>query len=95
MGRKKRVTPDKLAEKLKAIRTQLNLTSEQLIEKLNCPKVTLYRASITEFENGKREPPSLVLLAYARLANILVEVLIDDSLVLPNTIPSLEKISEI
>lgn len=83
MGRKERTKPDRLAEKLKAIRINRDLTSEALIEKLNCPKIVLYRSSITEFENGKREPPSLILLAYARLANIMVEVLIDDELNLP------------
>ena len=80
MGRKERVKPDRMAEKLRAIRINRGLTAESLIEQLNCPKATLYRATITEFENGKREPPSLVLLAYARLANIAVEVLIDDEL---------------
>lgn len=84
MGRKERIKPERLAEKLSKIRTDLNLTSDELIEKLNCPKATLYRASIWEFENGKREPPSLVLLAYARLANIPLEILIDDELNLPD-----------
>lgn len=84
MGRKERPKPERLAEKLKAIRIELDLTSEQLIEYLNCPKVALHRASITEYEKGRREPPSLVLLAYARLAKVPLEVLIDDELDLPN-----------
>lgn len=87
MGRKERIKPERLAEKLTTIRTQLNLTSEELIEKLNCPKVTLYRATIWEFEKGRREPPSLILLAYARLVNISVDDLIDDLIELPDKLP--------
>ncbi|HEX8370880.1 MAG TPA: helix-turn-helix transcriptional regulator [Pyrinomonadaceae bacterium] len=83
MGRKERIKPDRLPEKLRAIRTNRDLTAEELIKRLDCPKITLYRSSIAEFENGKREPPSLILLAYARLAGIAVEVLIDDELDLP------------
>lgn len=88
MGRKERIKPVRLAEKLRAIRTNRSLTAEELIKSLNCPKATLYRSSISEFENGKREPPSLVLLAYARLANISVDVLIDDELDLLNGLSS-------
>lgn len=84
MGRAKRSQPLRLAEKLKAIRLSLDLTAEQLIERLNCPQIPLHRASITEYEKARREPPSLVLLSYARLANIAVEILIDDELDLPN-----------
>lgn len=84
MGRKERVKPERLAEKLRAIRLDKGLTAEELIKDLNCPKVTLYRSSIAEFENGKREPPSLILLAYARLAKIPMEILVDDELDLPN-----------
>jgi transcriptional regulator with XRE-family HTH domain len=84
MGRNRRIQPNRLAEKLKAVREKSELTAEQLIERLNCPQIPLHRASITEYEKGRREPPSLVLLAYARLANIPVEILIDDDLDLPN-----------
>ena len=38
---------------------------------------------VSECEHGKREPNLLVLLAYARLARVRVEVLIDDKLDLP------------
>lgn len=84
MGRKERIKPERLAEKLVTIRTKLHLTSEELIEKLNCPKVTLYRATIWEFEKGRREPPSLILLAYARLVGMSVDYLIDDDIDLPD-----------
>ena len=41
------------------------------------------RASISVYENGKREPPLPTLLAYARLAKVSVETLIDDDMSLP------------
>lgn len=91
MGTGKRVRPAKLAEKLKTIRERLGLTTEDLIVKLNCPSIPLYRASITQYEKGRREPPLIVLLQYARLANIYVDLLIDDDQSLPNQIPSKKK----
>jgi hypothetical protein len=41
------------------------------------------RNYISAFELGTREPPLPVLLAYARLAGISTDVLIDDELDLP------------
>ena len=43
---------------------------------------------ISKFERGILVPPLHVLLAYAEAANIWVEVLIKDSLDLPNSLPS-------
>ncbi len=83
MGSANRVKPKKLPEKLKMIRNRLDLTFEELIERLDCPQIPLYRASISQYENGKREPPLLVLLRYARTANVNLEMLVDDELELP------------
>jgi hypothetical protein len=47
----------------------------------------LYAGNISRFEQGLREPPLLVLLAYARSAGVAVEVLIDAELELPSGIP--------
>lgn len=91
MGRAERAKPQRLAEKLRCIRRALNLTAEQMITRLDYPKLPLYRASITEYEKGRREPPLLILLQYARAANVLLEVLVDDSIDLPNQIPNKEK----
>lgn len=87
MGRAKRVMPKRLGEKLSRIRESLDLTLEGLIEKLDCPEIPLYPASISMYESGKREPPLLVLLSYARLGNVIVDVLIDDELNLPEQMP--------
>ena len=41
------------------------------------------------YELGKREPPLPVLLKYARIAGVYVDVLIDDELDLPKKLSSL------
>lgn len=93
MGTSNRVKPEHLPKKLETIRTRLGLKTEELIGRLNCPEVPLYRASISQYERGKREPPLLVLLAYARLVNVYVDVLIDDAIDLPERIPARKKFS--
>jgi transcriptional regulator with XRE-family HTH domain len=89
MGRAHRRKPKFLPAKLYAIREGLNLTQEQMIERLNCSDIPLYPASISQYEQGKREPPLLVLLAYARVAEVTMEMLVDDELSLPEPIPAL------
>jgi transcriptional regulator with XRE-family HTH domain len=89
MGRSHRQKPIRLASKLNAIRTGLNLTQEQIVERLNCPEIPLYPASISLYEQSKREPPLLVLLAYARVAGVTMEMLVNDDLELPKPLPSL------
>ncbi len=91
MGKASRARPKHLAEKLAAIRNALGVTHEELISKLDCPNIPLYRASISQYESGKSEPPLPVLLRYAKLANIYVEVLIDDEIDLPERLPALRK----
>ncbi|MCD9186640.1 MAG: hypothetical protein LUM44_09410 [Pyrinomonadaceae bacterium] len=50
-------------------------------------KDELFRSIISEYESETRIPPYKVALAYARAANIYVEVLIDGELQLPEKIP--------
>ena len=84
MGRAPKITPKKLAEKLTQIRRALGVkTLEEFIVLLDCPQANLYPSSIYFYEQGKREPPLIVLLRYARLAGVAVDVLIDDELDLP------------
>jgi transcriptional regulator with XRE-family HTH domain len=80
MGRSYRTRPKKLGRKLKLIRTRLGLTQPEMIGKLAVKDEPLYPSSISEYERGKREPPLLVLLKYARLAGVSTDVLIDDKL---------------
>jgi hypothetical protein len=46
-----------------------------------------FRARISEYESGAREPSLWILLAYGRIARVHVEALIDDEASLPNKIP--------
>ena len=87
MGRAHRQSPKRLASKLLSIRVALDLTQEQMVERLDCPQMPLYPASISQYERGTREPPLLVLLRYARAASVPVETLIDDEVDLPQSLP--------
>ena len=82
MGRSYRSRPKRLGGKLRLIRMSLGLTQPEMIKKL-AVRDALYPASISEYERGKREPPLLVLLRYARIAGVSTDVLIDDKLDLP------------
>jgi transcriptional regulator with XRE-family HTH domain len=83
MGRSNRPRPKHLGEKLRQIRAALNLTLEQIIDRLEYKDSPVYPTNISAMERGEREPPLLLLLAYARLAGISTDVLIDDELKLP------------
>lgn len=83
MGRSHRPRPARLGEKLRQIRASLDLTLEQMIERLDYKDSPLYPTNISGMERGEREPPLLLLLAYARLIGISTDVLIDDTLDLP------------
>lgn len=77
-----------LATKLHLIRSRLGLTQAQMVERLKSQKLPaplrVYPGNISRFELGMRDPMPLILLAYARAANVPVEVLIDADLELPN-----------
>ena len=80
----RRPMPKKLARKLALIRLRLGLSQTQLVEALNYKASPLYASQISNFEQGKREPPLMVLLAYARLADVSMECLVDDRMKLPD-----------
>ena len=90
MGRSPRTLrhyPRRLGEKLLHIRSSLGLSQNGMLERLGAPEGIL-GTSISAYERGAREPPLLVLLEYARAANVLVESLIDDDLDLPYKLPA-------
>lgn len=88
----------RLAEKLYNIRTHLSLSQSQMVDRLKDQKLPsplkVYAGNISRFEKGLREPPPLILLAYARTAGVTVEVLIDASLNLPPQIAQSLKVSQ-
>jgi|ERR1044072_380673 transcriptional regulator with XRE-family HTH domain len=87
MGTVRRPKPKRLAGKLLQIRLALGLSQNELIRRLDFEK-ELVQGTISTYELGKREPSLPLLLKYARLANVWVDVLIDDELDLPEKIPS-------
>ena len=90
MGRSARPRPQRLAEKLQQIRLALNLSQTEIMYRLGLEEDIPYTA-IAGNELGYREPNLLELLRYARLANVYLEVLVDDELDLPEKLPSLKK----
>ena len=81
-----RPKPDRLAEKLRGIREALGLSQTEILRRLGLEENVKY-ARISEYELGQREPPLMTILAYARLAGVHVEDLIDDELDLPVKLP--------
>jgi transcriptional regulator with XRE-family HTH domain len=88
MARGARLKPKRLAQKLVQIRTTLNLSQNELIKEL---QVDLTQNRISEYETGTGEPPLPVLLRYARVAGVCVDVLIDEELDLPAKLPAKPK----
>ena len=82
--------PARLAEKLRAIRERLGLSQNEMLKHLGFND-ELFRSNISQYELGAREPPLLVLLAYARAANVYVDALLDDAVDLPARLPSRAK----
>ena len=85
-----RPKPKRLAEKLRRIREALGLSQSEMLRRLGFENVHAY-TRISSYELGRNEPPAMVLLEYARIANVYVEVLIDDGLDLPARLPSAKK----
>jgi transcriptional regulator with XRE-family HTH domain len=90
MGRYARKRPARLAEKLLQIRTALGLSQNEMIRRLGLEE-ELTQSRISGYELGTREPSLITLLLFARVAGVIVDVLIDDELDLPEKIPSMKK----
>jgi transcriptional regulator with XRE-family HTH domain len=90
MGRKARIRPERLADKLRQIRNALGISQSDMLWRLGYGEV-LNLGRMSDYEQGKNEPPLPVLLEYARAANVSVEALIDDELDLPDELPSAVK----
>lgn len=72
-----RPRPKRLAEKLLKIRQALGVSQGTMVYRLG---VELAPNNISKYENDLNEPPTDVILAYARLARIPLEQLVDDEL---------------
>jgi transcriptional regulator with XRE-family HTH domain len=86
MEQRRRIRPANLAKKLRQIRLVLGLSQSELLRRLDAEELMHY-GRISDYELGKREPALWILLAYARLAGIHLEYLVDDNLSLPTDLP--------
>jgi transcriptional regulator with XRE-family HTH domain len=81
-----RRNPERLAEKLAAIRKGLNLSQRGLIRSMGLTD-ELTQAEVSMFESGRRIPSLLVLHEYGRLAGVWMDVLVSDDIDLPKRLP--------
>jgi transcriptional regulator with XRE-family HTH domain len=86
MGRKPRLKPERLAEKLIQIRNALGLSQSEMYRRLALEDVIDLKR-ISEYELGNNEPPLPIILQYARVAGVHMEALVDDQLDLPDKLP--------
>jgi transcriptional regulator with XRE-family HTH domain len=90
MGKRARPKPKRLAEKLFRIREALGVSQSEMFRRLDVEGLTEVKR-ISDYEIDKSEPPLPVLLQYARVAGICVDILIDDRLDLPAKLPAKPK----
>src|SRR5688572_142379 len=81
-----RQKPDRLAEKLRQIRAELRLSQTEMLDRLGLAG-TIHYGRISEYEQGKREPNLMILLAYARTAAVHLEDIVADEFELPRKLP--------
>jgi transcriptional regulator with XRE-family HTH domain len=90
MGRGTREKPERLGEKLTQVRSALGLSQTELLSRIGLAD-KLNRDDISKYERGVREPSLIVILRYAEVAGICVDVLINDKLDLPAKLPAKTK----
>src|SRR5690349_8463584 len=81
-----RPKPLRLAEKLRQIRSQLGLSQTELLDRMGLAG-SMHYGRISEYEQGKREPNLMTLLAYARTAQVHLEDIVADEFELPRKLP--------
>ena len=79
----RRAMPKKLGKKLKQIREGLGMSQREIVKALNYKDTPLRASQISQYETGQREPTMMLVLAYARLAKVPMECLVDDKMKLP------------
>ena len=90
MGRGTREKPERLGEKLIQIRSGLGLSQNEILSRMGLAE-KLNRDDISKYERGVREPSVIVMLHYARVAGVCLDVLVDDDLDLPSKLPGKAK----
>jgi transcriptional regulator with XRE-family HTH domain len=86
MGTSRRPRPARLATKLRLIRMSMDITQAEMFKRLGDTGTRLYVGHIDDYEKDRRVPTLQVVLAYARVAGISMEAIVDDALDLPDRI---------
>ncbi len=81
MGRSRRNKPKKLSHKLWTIRKRLGLSQTEMAKAL---ELKVHYSAVSNYELDTREPDLIVVLRYARLAGVPMEMIVDDKLDLPD-----------
>lgn len=92
MKKPARTKSARLARKLRQIRLKLKLSQAEMLTRLGFSD-ELFRSNISQYERGARVPPPPVLLAYSRIAGVLMEDIVDDEIKLPKTLPGPRTVS--
>lgn len=80
----RRAMPKKLGKKLRQIRESLGMSQREIVTALNYKDTPLRASQISQYENSQREPTMMLVLAYARLAKVPMERLVDDKMKMPD-----------
>lgn len=81
----RRPRPKRLAEKLRQIRDAFDISQPYMPARLGLPD--MHPGRISEYENDEREPTLMTLLAYADLAGVHLEDIVNDKVDLPEKLP--------
>ncbi len=87
MGKYPRRKQRRLAAKLRKIRRSLHLSQSEMVRHLGFHE-DFTRTNISNYEKDEREPPLYVLLRYADVAGVCLDLLVDDKYNLPKMLPS-------
>ena len=80
MGRSRRNKPLRLSNKLLSIRKRLRMSQTEMARAL---ELKVHYSAVSNYELGTREPDLIIVLRYARLAGVPMEMLVDDKINLP------------
>jgi len=75
MARYRRKSPKKLAGKLREVRLRLEMTQEEVAERLGTDS-----GAISRYERGLRDPSLLEILAFSRMSGVGIDILLDDKM---------------
>ena len=82
MGKSARPRPSGLGKKLRQIREALGLSQNEILKRMGLDE-EYGRNNLSNYEHDKREAPWAIVLGYARVARINVDLIVDEKLELP------------